>query len=112
MLRNEPETLRSLLAKGKNIRPRAIGRLPGLNGRSIGCAVAVDGTLIVSVTFIGAEPAGKVDGENVAVAPGGSPLTENVSAAPTLGGVTRSVKVACPPGVTLTVDDPPPTPIE
>jgi hypothetical protein len=48
-----------------------------------------------------------VDGENVAVPPGGRPLIENVSGLPAAGGVTARVYLACQPGEVVTVDDEP-----
>ena len=65
------------------------------------------GTLTVRVTFVAPEPAGTVEGENVAVVPTGNPVTVNVSGAPTVGGETASTKFAWPPGETVAEDDPP-----
>jgi hypothetical protein len=77
------------------------------NGLTTGFRIpAVAGTVTVSVTLVGPDPAGTLAGENVPVAPVGSPATVNVIAlaeVPPLGGVTDMVYVACPPG--LTVDD-------
>jgi hypothetical protein len=71
---------------------------------------AVTGTFTVSVTGVAPAPAGTVAGENVAVAPAGSPVTvrsiaaENVSP---LAGVRTSEYVALPPGVVVAVVEPP-----
>jgi hypothetical protein len=59
---------------------------------------------MVSVTFVDPLPAARIDGENVAVAPVGSPLTDKVTAAgkvvlPT--GLTMNVYTAVPPGITV-----------
>jgi len=65
------------------------------------------GTAIVRVTLVLPEPAATVDGENVAVAPLGSPVIAKVRFGPVLGGVACSIYVALPPAVTVAVDDPP-----
>jgi hypothetical protein len=70
---------RSLPANGRRNKPSTTGRSSCLKGLFTGRISAVFDRFTVRVTFVAAEPAGTVEGENVAVAPAGNPVTVNVA---------------------------------
>jgi len=73
--------LRMLPARGSSRRARASGAyfLVGLGCVGVASA-AVVGTLMLTVTICVPEPAARIDGEKVAVAPEGSPEADKVTA--------------------------------